>query len=79
MNYSHSLNLASGCGLQPYTNYSDKFNGQLDYIFYDVDSFEVSQVIPQPDHRDVELNTAIPSIVFPSDHIAQVCDLKWKQ
>ncbi|WAR09795.1 PDE12-like protein [Mya arenaria] len=68
----------SGCGLPAYTNYTNGFNGHLDYVFYDTDAFEVSQVIPQPDHKDVEFHTAIPSIVFPSDHLAQICDLRWK-
>ncbi|XP_052812801.1 2',5'-phosphodiesterase 12-like [Mya arenaria] len=78
MNFSHTFNIGSGCGLPAYTNYTNGFNGHLDYVFYDTDAFEVSQVIPQPDHKDVEFHTAIPSIVFPSDHLAQICDLRWK-
>lgn len=78
MNFSHSLNMDSGCGIVPYTNYTSGFHGHLDYIYYDTDNFEVSQVIPPPDHKDVEFHTALPSIVFPSDHIAQICDLKLK-
>ncbi|XP_053385923.1 2',5'-phosphodiesterase 12-like isoform X1 [Mercenaria mercenaria] len=78
MNFSHSLNIDSGCGLVAYTNYTSGFNGHLDYIYYDKDSFDVAQIIPPPEHKEVEFHTALPSIVFPSDHIAQVCDLRWK-
>lgn len=30
-----------------------------------------------PTDEELEENGAIPSIVFPSDHIALVADLKW--
>ena len=79
MNFSHNLNIGSGCGKVEYTNYTSGFHGHLDYIYYDRDTFDVAQVIPAPDHKDVEFHTALPSIVFPSDHIAQICDLKWKE
>jgi len=78
MNFSHTRNYGSGCGLPAYTNFTPGFNGHLDYIYYDLDRLEVTQVIPVPDHKDVELHTGIPSISFPSDHIAQICDFKWK-
>lgn len=78
MNFSHSMNIGSGCGTPAYSNYTSGFNGHLDYVYYDKDSFDVNQVIPPPDHKDVEFHTALPSIVFPSDHIAQICDLKYK-
>ena len=78
MNFSHKFNLDSACGVLPYTNYTAGFKGHLDYVYYDKDSLEVTQVIPLPDDKDLEFHTAIPSLVFPSDHIAQICDLKWK-
>ena len=77
MNFSHDLNLDSACGIVPYTNYTAGFHGMLDYIYYDLDTLKVIQAIPQPDHKDVEFHVALPSIVFPSDHIAQICDFKW--
>lgn len=49
----------------------------LDYIFVDSKKLAVKQVIPMPTHEEVTLHTALPSVVFPSDHIAQVCDLTW--
>lgn len=60
-----------------YTNYAGNFHEQLDYIFID-STMDVICVIPMPEHSEVEQHIALPSVVFPSDHIAQICDLKWK-
>ncbi|KAK3602054.1 hypothetical protein CHS0354_025231 [Potamilus streckersoni] len=78
MNVTHNLDLASACGNVPYTNYVKNFNAMLDHIFYDLNTLEVERVIPQPEHEEVIQHTALPSVVFPSDHIAQICELKWK-
>ena len=40
--------------------------------------FDLFQVIPFPMKEDITKNIAIPSVVFPSDHIALVADLVWK-
>ncbi|XP_056632626.1 2',5'-phosphodiesterase 12 isoform X1 [Diorhabda sublineata] len=69
--------LASACGTPNYTNYTAQFQGCLDYIFYEKTNFEVTQVVPLPSHEEVTANTALPSFVFPSDHIALISDLKW--
>ncbi|CAG9858960.1 unnamed protein product [Phyllotreta striolata] len=69
--------LASACGTPKYTNYTSGFSDCLDYIFYETDNLEVSQVVPLPSHEEVTANVALPSVVFPSDHIALVSDLKW--
>ena len=29
-------------------------------------------------HEEVMQYTALPNVVFPSDHLAIVCDLQWK-
>lgn len=78
MEFKHSLKLKSACGYPEYSNYVGYFSGLLDYIYIDTDSIEVKSVVPNPDHEDVVLHTALPNVVFPSDHIAQICDLKWK-
>ena len=41
-------------------------------------SFEVREVIPFPSEEELRAHTAIPNIVFPSDHIACVADLGWR-
>ncbi|XP_069107504.1 2',5'-phosphodiesterase 12-like [Argopecten irradians] len=77
MECSHSQSLFSACGYPKYTNYVGNFNSMLDYIFIDSNKFNVERVIPPPDHEEVILHTALPSVVFPSDHIAQICDIKF--
>lgn len=78
MSLTHSFKLKSACGEPAYTNYVGGFHGCLDYIFIDFDAFEVEQVIPLPSHEEVTTHQALPSVSHPSDHIALVCDLKWK-
>ena len=38
----------------------------------------MKEVIPFPSEDELRAHTAIPNIVFPSDHIACVADLRWK-
>ncbi|KAK7016428.1 Endonuclease/Exonuclease/phosphatase [Halocaridina rubra] len=74
----HDFEMDSACGCPPYTNYTVGFNGCLDYIFYQTDKFTVKQVIPMPSHEEVIENIALPSIVFPSDHIPLIADLEFR-
>ncbi|NWH64364.1 PDE12 phosphodiesterase, partial [Geococcyx californianus] len=78
MPLSHPFKLLSACGEPAYTNYVGGFHGCLDYIFIDKNVLEVEQVIPLPSHEEVTTHQALPSVSHPSDHIALVCDLKWK-
>ncbi|XP_066157829.1 2',5'-phosphodiesterase 12 [Euwallacea fornicatus] len=77
INMTHSFQLGSACGTPEYTNFTASFADCLDYIYYDKSSLTVSQVVPMPSKEELTQHTAIPSIVFPSDHIALVSDLKW--
>jgi 2',5'-phosphodiesterase len=61
----------------PYTNFTYGFKECLDWIFYETDKLQVTEVIPIPELEELELNVALPSTVFPSDHIALVANLKW--
>ncbi|XP_015601826.1 2',5'-phosphodiesterase 12 [Cephus cinctus] len=74
---SHSLSFDSACGTPEYTNYTAEFADCLDYIFYQTDNLKVSQVIPMPSNEELKLHTALPSVVFPSDHISLCVDLEW--
>jgi len=76
---SHPFNLDSAAGTPQYTNYTVGFKDCLDYIFYDKSTFSVEQVVPFPTNEELELNTALPNVSFPSDHISVVVDLKWQQ
>ncbi|XP_038668761.1 2',5'-phosphodiesterase 12 [Scyliorhinus canicula] len=78
MSLSQLFKLKSACGEPDYTNYVGGFQGCLDYIFMDMNTFEVFQVIPFPSHEEVTCHLALPSVSHPSDHIALICDLKWK-
>ncbi|XP_005090525.1 2',5'-phosphodiesterase 12 [Aplysia californica] len=72
------MNIESACGTPKYTNFTPMFNECLDYVYIDADKLKVESVVPMPDHADVVANAGLPSVVFPSDHIALICDLKLK-
>ena len=69
----------TACGTPKYTNFTTGFADCLDYIFYPTEVFSVKEVIPFPSEEELKMHTAIPNVVFPSDHIACVVDLKWKE
>ncbi|XP_011702462.1 PREDICTED: 2',5'-phosphodiesterase 12 isoform X1 [Wasmannia auropunctata] len=75
---AQDLCMSSACGTPEYTNYTPEFSACLDYIFYEKDKFEVEQVVPMPSKEELTLNTGLPSVVFPSDHISLCADLKLK-
>ncbi|CAG9768941.1 unnamed protein product [Ceutorhynchus assimilis] len=77
INMKQSFKLQSACGTPKYTNFTVIFAACLDYIFYEETNLAVSQVIPLPSEEELIENSAIPSVVFPSDHVALVSDLKW--
>lgn len=78
LNLEQDILLASACGTPTYTNFTAEFADCLDYIFYDTSSLEVEQVIPFPSIDELKANVALPSVVFPSDHIALISDLRFK-
>lgn len=78
LSLTHPFIFKSACGEPAYTNYVGGFHGCLDYIFVDANTLEVEQVIPLPSHEEVTTHQALPSVSHPSDHIALICDLKWK-
>ncbi|KAK0179659.1 hypothetical protein PV327_005391 [Microctonus hyperodae] len=73
----HDLSIASACGTPEYTNFTVEFADCLDYIYYESDKLNVTQVVPMPSKDELSLHGAIPSVVFPSDHIAICADMKW--
>ncbi|XP_055711809.1 2',5'-phosphodiesterase 12 [Phlebotomus papatasi] len=73
------LPMSSACGIPEFTNFTAGFRACIDYIFYQTDNLQVTQVIPFPSVQELETHIAIPSVVFPSDHIALVADLAWKK
>ncbi|XP_068620853.1 2',5'-phosphodiesterase 12 [Battus philenor] len=77
LSLSQEFSLGSACGTPPFTNFTVGFADCLDYIFYDKSNLEVEQVIPFPSIEELQAHTALPSIVFPSDHIAIISDLRF--
>lgn len=75
---SQPFAMDSACGTPDYTNYTHLFAACLDYIFYQCDRLEVKQYVPLPSNEELKANIAIPSVVFPSDHVSLIADLKFK-
>lgn len=69
--------MQSACGTPKYTNYTVGFKECLDYIFYQTDKFAVTKVVEMPSDEDLEAHIAIPSVLFPSDHVAIVAELEF--
>lgn len=78
LNLKQNIPLSSACGTPPYTNFTEGFADCLDYIFYEKTNLEVEQVAPLPTEDELRLHIALPSVVFPSDHISLVSDLRFK-
>ncbi|RZF41869.1 hypothetical protein LSTR_LSTR005331 [Laodelphax striatellus] len=77
LSLSQPWKIASACGTPQFTNFIQEFSGCLDYIFYQTDRLAVTQVVPLPTEEELRQHTALPSVVFPSDHIALIADLRW--
>lgn len=71
------FNMKSACGTPKCTTKTLDFVKCIDYIFYQSDRLEVEQIVELPTDEELDEYEAIPSLVFPSDHIALVTDLKW--
>ncbi|XP_034824735.1 2',5'-phosphodiesterase 12 [Maniola hyperantus] len=78
LSLAQNVPLDSACGTPQYTNFTEGFADCLDYIFYEKSKLVVKQVIPFPSNEELKAHTALPSIVFPSDHIAVISDLEFK-
>ncbi|XP_063358547.1 2',5'-phosphodiesterase 12 [Cydia amplana] len=77
LNLQQDILLGSACGTPQYTNFTAGFADCLDYIYYEKANIEVEQVVPFPSVEELQAHTALPSIVFPSDHIALISDLRF--
>lgn len=78
LNLSHQFHLLNATGTADPTNICVGFQGVLDYIFIDSDHLAVERHVPFPPMEEVTQFVALPSVYFPSDHLALVTDLKWK-
>ena len=73
----HSLNFSTYANF-PFTNCIGAFEGILDYIFFESDSFDLEKVVPLPSVQKVKEFTALPSKYMPSDHLPIIFELKMK-
>ncbi|XP_034231600.1 2',5'-phosphodiesterase 12 [Thrips palmi] len=79
LSLSQPFKLDSACGTPQFTNYTVGFSGCLDYIFYQTDSMRVKEVLPLYSEEELQKYTALPNIVFPSDHVALVSEIEWSK
>jgi mRNA deadenylase 3'-5' endonuclease subunit Ccr4 len=75
---THSLSFSTYVDF-PFTNCIGAFEGILDYIFFETDSFELEKVIPLPSVEKVKEFVALPSKYVPSDHLPITFELKIKR
>ena len=52
-----------------FTNYSVDFKGTLDHILYNKQKLEVLEFLEMPPEELITKETALPSTLFPSDHM----------
>lgn len=60
----------------PFTNYVKGYQAALDYIWYEPLKLRTLRCLPMPDESLVR-DTYCPSEVYPSDHLAVVCDMEY--
>ena len=75
---SHGLRFSNSCGTRYATNVTLGWTGVIDYIFVDSNHLRTQRVIPMPPVEQLTQHVALPSVNFPSDHIALVADLMWR-
>jgi mRNA deadenylase 3'-5' endonuclease subunit Ccr4 len=59
-----------------FTNYVKGYQAALDYIWYESPKLRVTRCLDMPDESLVR-DTYCPSAVYPSDHLAVVCDMEY--
>lgn len=71
----HSINLSAYADF-PFTNCTQGFQGLLDYVFYESNTFELKKVIEFSEKKYRE--HYMPSEFIPSDHVAILFELLTK-
>ena len=80
LDLSQGIRLEQGCRELPFTFCTATCAQVVDYIYFSPSHLKCdTDLSPFPAHsmESVTKNTAIPSVCFPSDHIALVQDLVW--
>ncbi|KAI9249754.1 Endonuclease/exonuclease/phosphatase [Phascolomyces articulosus] len=66
-------------GELPFTNYTPRFKGVLDYIWHTADTLETVSVLGPIDQDYLDKVVGFPNPHFPSDHIAIAAQLRFKK
>lgn len=61
-----------------WTNYALSFKAIIDHIFVDTKNLHVVGTIPQPTDAEFSEGVAIPSAIFPSDHVPLIAELDYR-
>ena len=67
------------CSHPEFTNYTEKFKGTIDYIFYkdfQENNIKVRRVLNIP--KSSVLGDGCPNNIFPSDHLPIIADFDYK-
>jgi hypothetical protein len=72
----HGLELESAAGFPAFSNYTAAFKDCLDYVMVQKARFQVLRVAPFPSEEVLSATVALPSAVFPSDHLSLMVDLR---
>ncbi|KAF7731767.1 Glucose-repressible alcohol dehydrogenase transcriptional effector [Apophysomyces ossiformis] len=78
---SHSLSLKSTyshIGELAFTNYTPRFKGVLDYIWYTNNTIDVLSLLGPLDNEYTSKTVGFPNAHFPSDHIPLVAEFRFK-
>ncbi|KAJ1946966.1 Glucose-repressible alcohol dehydrogenase transcriptional effector [Kickxella alabastrina] len=65
-------------GELPSTNYTPKFNGTIDYIWYSVGTLVPTGLLGEIDEEWMRQSVGFPNYNIPSDHIPIMAEFKWK-
>lgn len=60
-----------------FTNYALSFKACIDHIFVS-EGLTAVRTLPPPSEDELSKDVAIPSLMFPSDHVALVADVAWR-
>lgn len=76
--FQHTLPLISTTREVKYSNYIAAFKAHLDHIHVNEDAFEFLELAPVASEKQMQMETALPSTVFPSDHVLLSVDVAFK-
>lgn len=74
----HDFHFQNVTGVEDCTNFTANFKAVLDYIMIDSDELVADRVVPLPLVSELSEFVGLPSVYFPSDHVALVADIRWR-